>query len=47
MAVSISLTGFLVNSSWGVLGAILVPLHFKGIIARARHEAKSTGSLET
>jgi len=46
MAVSISLAGFLVNSSWGVLGAILVPLHFKGIIARARREAKSTASEE-
>ncbi len=41
MAVSISLTGFLVNCSWGIVGAALVPLHFKGIIGRARQEAKN------
>jgi|GEM_PF-98006 len=41
MAVSISLTGFIVNCSWGIIGAVLVPLHFKGIIGRARREAKN------
>lgn len=40
MAVSISLAGFLVNSSWGLVGAVLVPLHFKGLIGQVRRESK-------
>lgn len=39
-AVSISLVGFLVNGSWGLVGAVLVPLHFKGIIRKARLAAR-------
>lgn len=38
-AFSISMTGFLVNCSWGLVGAAILPFNFKGIIRRARQEA--------
>ncbi len=38
MAVSISLVGYLVNSSWGLAGAAILPF-FKGLVREARHAA--------
>jgi uncharacterized protein (TIRG00374 family) len=39
-AFAISMTGFLVNCSWGLVGAAILPFNFKGIIRRARQEAE-------
>jgi uncharacterized protein (TIRG00374 family) len=38
MAVSVSLVGYLVNTSWGLIGAALMPF-FKGIVRDARQAA--------
>ncbi|MDD5198846.1 MAG: lysylphosphatidylglycerol synthase transmembrane domain-containing protein [Terrimicrobiaceae bacterium] len=42
MAVSISLVGYLVNTSWGLVGAAILPL-FKGIVRDARSAARPPG----
>jgi uncharacterized membrane protein YbhN (UPF0104 family) len=46
MAASISLTGYLVNMSWGLLGAAILPF-FKGILHDARATARTIRQPET
>lgn len=41
-AVSISMTGFLLNSTWGAIGALLIPFQFRGVIKRARSVSSDT-----